>query len=134
MVQQTTKEHFASNIICTSGYLRSSATVLPYIYTSFVVTVQCKHFGQLITLAEQEHRSILKAKLWNMTPLFPTQLGVALRTARTDKLIEDLAKLVEKIRPEDDDEMETNITVNLSTATLFSNYAGRTPELRNQTL
>jgi Phosphoglucose isomerase len=88
--------------------------------------------GQLIALAE--HRSILKAKLWNMTPLFPTQVGVALRTTRTDKLIEDLAKLVEKMAHEGDEEIETSITVNLSTTTLLSNYAGRTRELRNQTL
>jgi glucose-6-phosphate isomerase len=88
--------------------------------------------GQLIALAE--HRSILKAKLWNMTPLFPTQAGVALRTTRTDKLIEDLAKLVEKTGLDGDDEIQTGITVNLSTATLLSNYADRTRELRTQIL
>ena len=90
--------------------------------------------GQLIALAE--HRSIIKAKLWNMTPLFPTQAGVALRMARTDKLKEDLGKLVERMRlgeeDDEDEETETISGANLSTATLLSNYAGRTRELRNE--
>ena len=90
--------------------------------------------GQLIALAE--HRSIIKAKLWDMTPLFPTQSGVALRTARTDKLKEDLWKLVERVDQQEGDDKEEGIEpirgVNLSTATLLSNYVGRTRELRNE--
>ena len=88
--------------------------------------------GQLIALAE--HRSILKAKLWNMTPLFPTQVGASLRTTRTDTLREKLTKLIEKMKMGDDgeEEIDTSGGINLSTATLLSNYAGRTRGLRNQ--
>lgn len=89
--------------------------------------------GQLIALAE--HRALIKAKLWNMTPLFPTQVGVSLRTTRTDGLREDLSKLLEKMvmgTDDGDEEIENKEGINLSTATLLSNYAGRTRDLRKR--
>jgi hypothetical protein len=86
--------------------------------------------GQLIALAE--HRALIKAKLWNMTPLFPTDIGTQ-HTARTDRLRDDLSQLLEKMAVGDgEEEIENKEGINLSTASLLSNYAGRTRELRTR--
>jgi glucose-6-phosphate isomerase len=94
--------------------------------------------GQLIALAE--HRAIIKAKLWNMTPLFPTIDASSLRTPRNDKLKEDLIYWIQHQKnndennnnndDDDDDDIDNSRGVNLSTKTLLNNYASRTKAIR----
>lgn len=86
--------------------------------------------GQLVALAE--HRSLIKGKLWNMTPLFPITDET---TTTCDKLSDEFSKLLERRSDDDadDEEILEASGMNLSTATLLSNYAGRTRELRKGT-
>jgi glucose-6-phosphate isomerase len=90
--------------------------------------------GQWISLTE--HRAILKAKLWNMPTDLPRETGASLRMSKTDRLRMDILgkRLLDQKAPLDDstitmiDEAEEDIS--LSTATLLTNYASRTRELR----
>eukprot|EP00547_Thalassionema_nitzschioides_P007046 CAMPEP_0194207868 /NCGR_PEP_ID=MMETSP0156-20130528/6495_1 /TAXON_ID=33649 /ORGANISM="Thalassionema nitzschioides, Strain L26-B" /LENGTH=536 /DNA_ID=CAMNT_0038934731 /DNA_START=263 /DNA_END=1873 /DNA_ORIENTATION=- len=109
--------------------------------------------GQLIALAE--HRTLLKAQLWNInskavptstsssqipsviSPLSATPSesiikgSASLRTFRADGLREELGKLVQKMNlPGAEDDEYSPEGVNLSTATLLNNYAGRTRGIR----
>eukprot|EP00546_Thalassionema_frauenfeldii_P007343 CAMPEP_0178910598 /NCGR_PEP_ID=MMETSP0786-20121207/9185_1 /TAXON_ID=186022 /ORGANISM="Thalassionema frauenfeldii, Strain CCMP 1798" /LENGTH=618 /DNA_ID=CAMNT_0020582865 /DNA_START=32 /DNA_END=1889 /DNA_ORIENTATION=- len=109
--------------------------------------------GQLIALAE--HRTLLKAQLWNMNSttvltstsninipsvISPSSIisslsiikgGASLRTVRADGLREELGKLVKNADlPGAEDDEYSPEGVNLSTATLLNNYAGRTRRIR----
>lgn len=81
--------------------------------------------GQLIALSE--HRATLKAKLWDMDP-FAHEIGASIRSARTDKINDDLQKLYERLSlpgASDDEVGSSSQGVSLSTSTLLGSYAKR---------
>lgn len=69
----------------------------------------------------------MKAKLWDMDP-FAHEIGASIRSARTDKINDDLQKLYERLSlpgASDDEVGSSSQGVSLSTSTLLGSYAKR---------
>lgn len=96
--------------------------------STLLICGKCDAFacGQLLALSE--HRTIVKAKLFDVDP-FAQQVGSSLRSKRTDDLKEELHRLYTRISTtgglDDDDESieDDGPRVNLSTSTILGHYA-----------
>lgn len=95
--------------------------------SSLIICGKCDAFacGQLLALSE--HRTIIKAKLFDVDP-FAEEVGSSLRTRRTEDLKEELHKLYTRIATtgglDDDEESDDDgPKVNLSTSTILGHYA-----------
>jgi hypothetical protein len=74
-----------------------------------------------------EHRTIVKAKLFDLDPFAP-EVGSSIRASRTEDLKEELHKLYTQISTtggrDEDEESDNGPRVNvLSTSTILSHYA-----------
>jgi len=95
--------------------------------SSLIICGKCDAFacGQLLALSE--HRTIIKAKLFDVDP-FAQEVGSSLRARRTEDLKEELHKLYTRIATtgglDDDEESDDDgPKVNLSTSTILGHYA-----------
>ena len=88
-----------------------------------VMCDKCDAFtcGQLVALAE--HRAVVKARIWDINP-FALEVGSSLRSKRTEKLKEDLHKMLNENADEaEDGEIIDASAMNLSTRTILKHYA-----------
>jgi glucose-6-phosphate isomerase len=76
--------------------------------------------GQFVALAE--HRSVIKARLWDMDP-FVHETGSTLRASRMVSLKETLKTMFVSDGGEDDDDDEDGADTNLSTRTILRHYS-----------
>lgn len=95
--------------------------------SSMIICGKCDAFacGQLLALSE--HRTIIKAKLFDIDP-FAQEVGSSLRAQRTEDLKEELHKMYTRIATtgeleDDDDSDDEGPKVNLSTSTILGHYA-----------
>lgn len=95
--------------------------------SSLIICGKCDAFacGQLLALSE--HRTVIKAKLFDVYP-FAREVGSSLRVRRTEDLKEELHKLYTRIATtggleDDEDSNDDGPKVNLSTSTILGHYA-----------
>ena len=96
--------------------------------SSLIMCGKCDAFacGQLLALSE--HRTVIKAKLWDVDP-FAGEVGSSIRANRTEELKEELHKLYLKkssrgdLRDDESEDEGGQSKVNLSTSTILGHYA-----------